>query len=111
MDILSFLLDSTVFVTIGSWWVVLRLVLKFDLRLLLLIGTLLFKYDYKIVSYKSFDKIHESKVSPEIQVQAVTDLIRRLVPERANEFKIQIENALPEEINGYFEVGFFNFLI
>ena len=63
------------------------------------------------MEYKSFDKIHGSKVSPEVQAQAVNDLIQRLIPERANEFRVQIEDAPSNEINGYFEVGLLNCLL
>lgn len=49
------------------------------------------------------DKIH-TRTSVEIQAQAVTDLIGRLLPGRANEFDVKVEPGLPGEENGYFQV-------
>lgn len=41
----------------------------------------------------------------EVQTQAVSDLIARLLPDRANQFYITVEPGRLEEENGYFQVG------
>ncbi len=52
---------------------------------------------------RQLDKIR-TRTSPKIQVQAVKDLIGRLLPERVDEFDITIEPGLFGEENGYFQV-------
>ena len=52
---------------------------------------------------RPLDKIRTTTV-PEVQAQAVINLIRRLLPERANEFAVHVESGLPNENNGYFQV-------
>lgn len=43
----------------------------------------------------------------EIQVDAVKNLIHRLIPERADEFAIIVEPGHVQEENGYFQVRLF----
>ena len=45
-----------------------------------------------------------TKASPQVQAQAVKDLIGRLLDDRAKDFDVVIEPARPEEEKGFFEV-------